>query len=88
MLLSETKILAKPYLGNFSLFYALLSKIIIYYIFSNIISGQQTDIGVLTDFTRPTSGVRILEFESEIGSQTYDVELWDCSGDLEQGKIE
>ena len=54
--------------------------------FSNIISGQQTDIGVLTDFTRPTSGVRIIEFESEIGNQTYDVELWDCSGDLEQGK--
>ena len=54
-------------------------------IFSNIISGQQTDIGVLTDFTRPTSGVRIIEFESEIANQTYDVELWDCSGDLEQG---
>ena len=55
-------------------------------IFSNIISGQQTDIGVLTDFTRPTAGVRIIEFESEIGNQTFDVELWDCSGDLEQGK--
>ena len=58
------------------------------FIFSNIISGQQTDIGVLTDFTRPTSGVRIIEFESEIANQTYDVELWDCSGDLEQGKWE
>lgn len=56
-------------------------------VFSNIISGQQTDIGVLTDFTRSTSGVRIIEFESEIGNQTFDVELWDCSGDLEKESL-
>ncbi|RVE61891.1 hypothetical protein OJAV_G00176480 [Oryzias javanicus] len=34
---------------------------------------------------RPTQGVRILEFESQLqgsGDRTCEVELWDCSGDF------
>jgi len=54
--------------------------------FSNIISGHQSDLGILADHSRSTSGVRILEFESEVENEAIDVELWDTSGDLDQGR--
>ena len=57
-------------------------------IFSNIISGHQSDLGILADHTRSTVGVRILEFESELDNEAIDIELWDTSGSLEQGDLQ
>ncbi|XP_028283761.1 intraflagellar transport protein 22 homolog [Parambassis ranga] len=56
-------------------------------------SGKTVLANFLSDTTenvggeyRPTQGVRILEFESHLDSSgdnnTYEVELWDCSGDF------
>ena len=54
---------------------------------SNIVSGHITDPNTLQDYARPTTGVRILEFEHELQNQNnVDIELWDTSGDLEQGQ--
>merc|ERR1711990_339867 len=55
--------------------------------FSNIISGHQSDLGILADHSRSTGGVRILEFESEVENEAIDVELWDTSGDLDQESL-
>ncbi|KAM9322042.1 intraflagellar transport protein 22 homolog [Pholidichthys leucotaenia] len=55
-------------------------------------SGKTVLANFLSDTTEnvggeysPTQGVRILEFESQpqgSGDKTYEVELWDCSGDF------
>ena len=46
-----------------------------------------TDTTLLQEHARPTSGVRILEFEHELKNKSnIDVELWDTSGDLGQGR--
>uniref|UniRef100_A0A3P9IYV7 Intraflagellar transport protein 22 homolog n=1 Tax=Oryzias latipes TaxID=8090 RepID=A0A3P9IYV7_ORYLA len=55
-------------------------------------SGKTTLANFLSNTTenlygeyRPTQGVRILEFESQLdsrGDKTCEVELWDCSGDF------
>ncbi|KAM7400418.1 hypothetical protein PAMA_004891 [Pampus argenteus] len=55
-------------------------------------SGKTVLANFLSDTTenvggeyRPTQGVRILEFESQLegsGDKTCEVELWDCSGDF------
>ena len=55
-------------------------------IFCNLIAGQFSDPAQLLEHRRPTASLRVLEFEHEIDSKTsIDVELWDCSGDPEQG---
>jgi hypothetical protein len=44
------------------------------------------DVALLQEYARPTVGVRILEFEHELANHgTVDVELWDTSGDTDQG---
>ena len=56
-------------------------------IFCNLIAGQFSDPAQLLEHRRPTASLRGLEFEHEIDSKTrIDVELWDCSGDPEQGE--
>jgi GTPase SAR1 family protein len=56
-------------------------------IFCNLIAGQFSDPAQLLEHRRPTASLRVLEFEHEIDSKTsIDVELWDCSGDPEQGE--
>uniref|UniRef100_A0A1A8FA29 Intraflagellar transport protein 22 homolog n=1 Tax=Nothobranchius korthausae TaxID=1143690 RepID=A0A1A8FA29_9TELE len=55
-------------------------------------SGKTVLANFLSDMTenvggqyRPTKGVRILEFKSQLkgsGDKTCEVELWDCSGDF------
>ena len=58
-------------------------------IFCNLIAGQFSDAAQLLEHRRPTASLRVLEFEHEIDSKTsIDVELWDCSGDPEQGKTD
>ena len=56
-------------------------------IFCNLIAGQFSDPAQLLEHRRPTASLRVLEFEHEIDSKTsIDVELWDCSGDPDQGE--
>lgn len=57
------------------------------FLLSNIVSGHMTDATLLQEHARPTTGVRILEFEHELANKSnVDVELWDTSGDTNQGQ--
>lgn len=46
---------------------------------SNFIAGQTEKIS--SENYSPTSGVRILEFESKVSHESVNIELWDASGD-------
>merc|ERR1719420_2708933 len=53
---------------------------------ANVLSENSSDT---SDLYRPTVGVRILEFETEVrtASQKLTVELWDASGDPKNQKL-